>query len=168
MEGAALLVLIVAGWFLLSKRGQPVAVQTANPGASPQQPQSSDAGTAPMAGNDVLANIVQAINRMEGGKPGNLNVRNNNPGNLRSDPGQVGTNDGFAVFANMDDGYEALSQWITRHAAAHPDWTFYDLFNVYAPSSDNNKPNQYAEFVASQAGVDPSQTVSSVLNEGNG
>ena len=43
----------------------------------------------------------------------------------------------------------------------------FNLFNVYAPSADSNQPSAYAEFVASQIGGDPSQTVSSALSEGN-
>lgn len=165
MQGLALLALIVVAWLLLSKKSQAATVETANPGP-PADQQPFDAGV-PMAGNNILQDMMQAINRMEGGKPGNVNVRNNNPGNLRAGPGQVGENGGFAVFASQDDGYSALQAWITSHVAAHPDWTFFDLFNVYAPSADSNQPSAYAEFVASQIGVDPSQTVSSALSEGN-
>ena len=116
-------------------------------------------------GGDALDNLAQAVFQFEGGKPGNINVRNNNPGNLRGGPNQIGIRGagGYAVFQDQGDGWDALNGWITRHAQTNPGWDFYDLFSVYAPKSDHNDPDAYAEYVANYMGVDPSQTVSSVL-----
>lgn len=123
----------------------------------------SEYGPVAGAGSDALDNITQAIFQFEGGKAGNINVRNNNPGNLRWDANQSGTASGYATFADQGDGWDALSGWLTRQAQTHPGWDFYDLFGVYAPKGDNNDPDAYAEYVANYAGADPSQTVSSFL-----
>lgn len=121
---------------------------------------------------DFLSGIVRAITQMEGGKPGDLNMRNNNPGNLVSGIGQVGKNEGFAVFPSPGAGLSALNAWVTSHAAAHPDWNFYDLFNFYLRGSTTAQPvdaqgnsKAYAQYVAGQIGVDPSTPVQSLLGE---
>jgi hypothetical protein len=149
---AAVLVLLV---FKGSKAG---ASASAAPGAAPVDSVATYSG-----GSDALDNIAQAIYQFEGGHPGNINVRNNNPGNLRGDPNAIGKSGGYAVFGDQGDGWDALYGWLTRQAQTHPGWDFYDLFSVYAPSSDNNDPDAYAEYVANYAGFDPSQTVSSAL-----
>jgi hypothetical protein len=122
---------------------------------------------------DALDNIGQAIFQYEGGNPGNLNVRNNNPGNLKSGPGETGTADGFATFSDPGDGWNALNQWITSHTSANPGWDFYDTFDYYlrgstsAPSVDSQGDSDaYAEYVAGFLGVDPTTPVSSVLSGG--
>jgi hypothetical protein len=119
-------------------------------------------GDAVGAYGNMADTIMQAIYQFEGGRPGNRNVVNNNDGNLRSDPNAIGSAGGYAVFADRGDGIDALNGWLNRHIQAHPGWDFYDLFGTYAPRSDNNNPDAYAEYVANYAGVDPSQTVSSV------
>ena len=110
-----------------------------------------------------LADMAQAIFQFEGGKPENINMRNNNPGNLRGAPGQTGTAGGYATFATFGDGWTALENWIRNFATKNPDADFYDMMNVYAPASDNNKPNAYAEYVAQHSGADPTQTISGLL-----
>jgi len=139
----------------------------------PAQPRAPEnpliMGGSPM-GNG-LDNIGQAIFQFEGGQPNNLNVRNNNPGNLRSVPGMTGTNDGYATFADIGDGWTALNNYITSHAAAHPGWDFYDFFQNYlgqpvgspVTSTDQGNSDAYAEYVASYLGVDPTTPVSQVL-----
>ncbi len=91
---------------------------------------------------------------------------NNNPGNLRSGPGQTGSAGGYAIFGSFGDGWNALVTWIKSHAASHPDWNFADMMNVYAPAGDNNNPGAYADYVANYVGADPTQTVSSFLAGG--
>jgi hypothetical protein len=118
-----------------------------------------------------LDNIAQAIFQFEGGQPGNVNVRNNNPGNLRSGEGMTGTASGYATFGDIGDGWNALGDWISSHAANHPDWDFYDMFDYYLRGKTTGVPtvdaqgnsDQYAEYVSGYLGVDPSTTVSSLL-----
>jgi hypothetical protein len=74
-----------------------------------------------------------------------------------------------AGYPTDEAGFSALDNYITRHAASHPDWDFYDLFRYYltgdtmgTPGPGQN-PDAYAEYVASQVGVDPTTPVFSVL-----
>lgn len=86
------------------------------------------------------------------GKPGDLNYKNNNPGNLR------GTNGKFLIFKTYNEGWLALKDYVIRactgkHAAYKPDFTILQFFQVYAPSADNNDPKRYASWVANRIGV---------------
>ena len=124
--------------------------------------------------SDALDNLAQAIFQNEGGKPGNANVRYNNPGNLRSGPNQVGVGqvqDGTeAVFADSGDGWDALNGYITSKAAANPGWDFYDFAHYYltgdtlGAGGPKQNPDAYAESLANFLGVEPTQTVSSYLS----
>jgi hypothetical protein len=116
-----------------------------------------------------VSSLASAIAQMEGyNTPGTLAQRNNNPGNLRSGPGQVGTSGGFAVFATPDDGWAALDNQIQVNAgrgltlneffAGKP-----GVYPGYAPSADANNPAAYAAFVASQTGADPNTPLNSLL-----
>lgn len=161
MDLLILAMFVAAAWLYLKGR----AVVTNQPAQ-----QSADDPYSPAQGNDALDNIMQAIYQFEGGKPGNRNVVNNNPGNLRSGPGMVGTQGGYANFADQGDGWDALQSWVMRHVGANPDWDFYDLFSYYLrgsttkPTSDaQGNSDAYAEYVAGYLGVNPSQPVSSVM-----
>jgi hypothetical protein len=161
MDGLLFIGAVLLIWLFLHKGSQSSGTVPVSP--TPQPNYDSDAGNA-------LETIKQAIFHKEGGRPGDRNVVNNNPGNLRSGPGMTGTAGGFATFASQDDGYSALEAWITKHTAAHPDWNFYDLFNYYlrgsttAPANDKEgNSDAYAEYVANYIGVDPAEPVSSVV-----
>ncbi len=152
--------IIAAVWLLLKSRGKTAAVDSS---ASIAQPQASYSG-------DPLENFEQAIFQYEGGQPGDRNIVNNNPGNLKSAPGQTGTAGGFATFADQGDGWDALTEWVKRQASNHPYWDFYDLFSFYlrgktnGPTTDEQgNSDAYAEYVANYGGWDPTQTVSSAM-----
>jgi hypothetical protein len=121
-----------------------------------------------------LDNLGEAIKQFEGGKPGDLNVRNNNPGNIKSGSytrSAIGTDyKGFAVFADPGDGWDALNNYIAAHAADHPTWNFYDFFNYYLHGSTTASPvdqegnaTAYANSVASYMGVDPNTPISTLF-----
>jgi len=106
---------------------------------------------------------------------GSIAQRNNNPGNLRSGTGQVGTAGGFAVFPDAETGWAALVHQVYLNIERGLSlFTFfggerYENGSVipggypgYAPSGDSNNPNQYANFVASQVGIDPSTPLNSI------
>jgi hypothetical protein len=123
-----------------------------------------------LASHDAFDNFLHAIFQFEGGRPGDRNVRNNNPGNLRSGPGMTGKAGGYATFADQGDGWDALTDLVNRRTSQHPDWDFYDFFNYYlrssttAPSVDaQGNSDAYAEYVANYVGVDPTETVASVI-----
>ena len=98
-----------------------------------------------------LEDFCLAIRDFEG-KPGDLNYRNNNPGNIRGRDGK------FLKFPTYAQGWSYLKDYVTRaatgkHKAYKPDFTIKQFFNVYAPSSDNNQPDLYANWVASRIGL---------------
>lgn len=106
----------------------------------------------PPVKKDLLTEFCLAIRDYEG-KPGDLNYRNNNPGNIRSKEGP------FMKFKTMDEGMAYLKEYVKRaargeHRAYKIGGTIKDFFHVYAPTLDNNNPDKYAEWVAKRIGVD--------------
>jgi len=114
-----------------------------------------------LSGSASVNGIAQAIAQMEGyNTAGTLAQRNNNPGNLQSGAGQIGSSGGFAVFATPDDGFAALNNQIQLNASRGLTLNQFfaglpGVYPGYAPSADSNNPAQYASFVASQTGIDP-------------
>ena len=131
----------------------PTAPQT------PNTPSDSSKNTPTLNGQIMLGKFCDAITQMEGANPAN-----NNPGNCRCSPvgylpmyGHVTCNPhNFAVFPTLALGRLYLENMVHFKAHNHPTWTIYDFFAVYAPSSDQNDPKHYAEFVAKHCGVIPS------------
>jgi hypothetical protein len=103
----------------------------------------------------VLEALADAIYNQEGNRPPYRAYRNRNPGNLRpTDPSQARDESNYRVFDTFVVGYLAL-QWdllakVTGHTMhdLNIDSTIMDFANVWAPSSDNNQPYQYAIGVA--------------------
>ena len=117
-------------------------------------------------GQSIIEKIAIAIQTFEGYFPGSVSFRNNNPGNLKyaRQPGTTGQDArGFAIFATFDEGWDALIALLNKRAAQHPEWTLLDLFNSYAPPTDNNNPEQYASFVAEHTGLTPDTTLGGIL-----
>lgn len=95
---------------------------------------------------NLLKEFCIAISEYEG-KPGDLNHKNKNPGNIRNVDGT------FKKFKTWEEGMLALEDYVTRactgrHASYKPDFTITQFFEVYAPKSDNNNPHTYASWVA--------------------
>lgn len=136
----------------------PVAPQPTISTPAPQAPPISQSG----APQPMLERFCTAIMNFEGG-PGDPNHINNNPGDFRCSPvgylpkyGKVGcTAHGFAVFQTFQLGWEYLLASVHYRAVAHPNWTILDFFHNYAPPSDNNPTQKYAETVAAACGVVP-------------
>lgn len=80
-------------------------------------------------------------------------VRNLNPGNLEL-PGSTRDAHGYTIFPDFVSGYAALLRELWSKFSGNnshgigPSSTLLALFNIYAPPSDNNPTNSYAEFVA--------------------
>lgn len=88
--------------------------------------------------------------------------RNNNPGNLRY-AGQAGTTGsdpaGFAVFATLQDGWNALvRQWSLY---AERGYSLAHGIAIYAPSNENNT-SAYLNFLTSELGVGSSTPLSDI------
>jgi peptidoglycan hydrolase-like protein with peptidoglycan-binding domain len=112
-----------------------------------------------------------AIQEFEGFFPGSRSYRNNNPGNIKYvGQSNVGKDDkGFCIFPDYATGLAALKALLKRAASGgskyyNANGSLYDFYNVYAPSSDNNHPNLYAEYVAKRIGVDPDTIISTLIN----
>lgn len=106
--------------------------------------------------------LAEYIARMEGYQvAGSLAQRNNNPGNLRAGAGQVGTANGFAVFATPEAGWAALDRQIALDAGRG--LTLQQFIYKYAPPSENNSA-AYLDFVAKNLGVSPSTPLAQVAS----
>ncbi len=106
-----------------------------------------------------LYRLAAAIKRYEGWKPGSRSWRNRNPGNLRSSPYEVMKVDGFSSFSSDHQGMVALMWDLYAKCNGRtstrlgPKSTLEDLFAIYAPSGDDNNPDEYAEAVAGELGI---------------
>jgi len=102
--------------------------------------------------------LARAIATFEGYfQPGTIAQRNNNPGNLRR-WGNLPVRDGYAVFPTPEAGWEALRRQVELNVARGLSLREFfagkpGVYPGYAPSSDANDPERYAEFVASRIGV---------------
>lgn len=81
---------------------------------------------------------------------GTVAWRNNNEGNLR--PGSLSSSrigvdkKNFAVFATPEDGHNA-KKYLLFSSYSYKDLTLKDAIKKYAPASDNNNPDSYANFI---------------------
>lgn len=102
---------------------------------------------------------------------GSISWRNKNPGNLRSSPFECGKRDGFSVFKYDSLGYMALQFDILQKAKGNTvtrlngDSTILDFCEVYAPASDNNSPELYADFIYEATGFDKNFTLKELLSD---
>lgn len=122
--------------------------------------------------SNLIDRMADAIQRFEGWIVGSVSYINNNPGNIKYFGGekwlgQVGVDQrGFVIFDTYEHGRRALIKLLTNAATGAlmprytPQMSIYDFFSRYAPSSDNNEPKTYAEFVAGQVGVSPNEPIS--------
>lgn len=91
-------------------------------------------------------------------------VRNNNPGNIedgpfaRSLPGYVGSDGRFAIFETPEAGAQAAPRLLQSYIARGFD-TPAEIINRWAPPSDNNPTQAYAQYVAQRAGIGVNDTV---------
>ena len=120
----------------------------------------------------LIDSIAQAIANMEGyNTPGSIAQRQNNPGNLRS-WGSAPIVNGYAQFPTPEAGWNALYSQIQRNIdrgltleeffAGKP-----GVYAGYSPSSDANRPAEYAQYVAAQAGISPTQPLNNLGPQGN-
>jgi hypothetical protein len=118
--------------------------------------------TGTTLGKSAVPNTVDSsfgsvtIPQSDGTSTNQLAYQNNNPGNLRlSNPPQSGASQGTGGFASFDtpaDGYAALVNDVTLKVTNNPSDTLLDLISKYAPASDGNDPDSYAQTVATGLG----------------
>jgi hypothetical protein len=138
-------------------------------------------GTDPAQGATVsavksISDWANAIFHFEGGNPGNLNVRNNNPGNLKfaGQPNATPGANGFAVFPSIEDGFAALNRQLTKWLTESPSLTLEQFYAKYLGQADylnprvtkEGDPFAYAKNTADKLGVSPTQTIGSIFGGG--
>ena len=135
-------------------------------GASQSSSYPQDGVTA-MSQNDPLTQMSKAIAQFEGyNVPGSLPNRTNNPGDIGTYGGKVGS------YPDAASGFSALQNYISGHAANNPGWNFYDFFTYYLTGDPNGtpgpnqNPNAYADYVAGALGVPATTPISQVLGGG--
>lgn len=102
-----------------------------------------------------------AVKEHEGWYPGSRSYRNNNPANAKfvGQKNTVGRDDkGFAIFKSYQDGLNYLCTILYNAAAGkskvyRPNMTLLEWAQTYAPASDNNDSDRYAQVVAAKIGV---------------
>lgn len=130
---------------------------------------------APVPANNLVTALALAHQKHEGGKPGDLNMRLNNPGACRySSIGYLpkyGTvseyktgnekkgQRGFAHFTSYELGFLYLKNLIIEKAKKHPDWNLVqyvgDEREGWAPASDKNNVDAYAKALANALNTTP-------------
>ena len=119
---------------------------------------------------NMLTVLATAFRDFEG-QPGDLNYRNNNPGNYRCSPvgylpkyGNVKCVNKFAVFPTYELGWEYHCNSLMHWAHLHPTWTITQLVYHYAPPSDSNPTDSYVAHIAKACGVPASTTLQELLS----
>ena len=119
-----------------------------------------------------IIKLSQLIHEYEGNKPWHRAVRNKNPGNCRYYPkgyllkyGVVTKDkDGFAVFSSMDIGWLYLQNMLLNWAkTTKADWTILRMMKMYAPESDGNSPELYAQYLTKYLGIPASSKMKDLL-----
>lgn len=93
-----------------------------------------------------------------GGGAAPRGIRNNNPGNIedgpfaQSLPGYKGSDGRFAIFETPQDGVNAGAQLLGSYARRGLT-TPAEIINRWAPPSDNNPTQAYAQYVAQRLGI---------------
>lgn len=110
---------------------------------------------------DLLTEFCLSIRDFEG-QPGDLNYRNHNPGNVR------GTDGKFLVFKTDEEGFAYLKDYVRRactgkHPSYLPDMTIVQFFRIYAPISDKNNPDAYAQWVCNRMKILPSTKIKELV-----
>lgn len=129
--------------------------------------------------NDLLNKMCAAIQSREGYIAPGVNAvypngtpafRNCNPGNLRyaGQIGSIGQKNGFAVFPDYQTGLDALKRQILLVARGKSKvfpspCTIQQFFHIYAPSTDGNDPESYADQVATAMGVTKTFSLSGII-----
>jgi hypothetical protein len=117
---------------------------------------------------DLTSSLANAIAQFEGyNVPNSVAQRNNNPGNLRSGPGQIGTDsNGYAIFPDAQTGFAALDNQVNLNISRGLTLQQFigggNGYPGYAPSADNNNVSNYVNFLSGQLGIDPNTPLSGV------
>ena len=94
-----------------------------------------------------------------------LNVRNNNPLNIKKDNrftwrGEVGQDsNGFVVFDTVENGFRAAYKNLQTYKNKYGLDSIYGIVNRWAPESDSNPVTAYMRFLADSIGAEIDQAL---------
>lgn len=117
-----------------------------------------------------LERLAYGIQQAEGFHPGSRSWRNHNPGNLRYSPYMSHEDDGFAVFSSYASGWLALIGDLAHKCLGRsssgltPESTIMDLAHVWAPASDDNIPETWADNVCIHGHFTPTTKLKEILH----
>lgn len=94
-------------------------------------------------------------------KNGSPAWRNNNPGNIIKGSwarrhGAIGDDEKFAIFPDVETGRKAKKELLTGKYGDYE--SIRKMISVYAPKSDNNDPEKYADHIKKWTGLDVDNT----------
>ena len=110
-----------------------------------------------LAGGLLLAGVATLSKTNASARP--LGLRNNNPGNLRPEPGdvytwqgEIGVNEGYLVFDMIENGIRAA--YINLRSYFKNGYnTVEKIIARWAPSEDDNDTEAYIQFVEESTGI---------------
>jgi peptidoglycan hydrolase-like protein with peptidoglycan-binding domain len=139
----------------------PTPPQPVPPGPNGNRTAPGTSGTQPGVGNYVVyQDAVQT--------GGTLAWRNTNPGNIvagqfANSHGAIGRNGRFAVFPNESTGMDAIVALLRTDS--YQRLTVLGAMQRYAPASDNNDPEAYANNIRRMTGIEPSRQMTSLSDD---
>jgi peptidoglycan hydrolase-like protein with peptidoglycan-binding domain len=156
-------------WNALSSAAPPAPAPTPAPGPTPPAPSTPESGrTAPgTSGTQAgVGNYVVYQDEVRAG--GTLAWRNTNPGNIIAgsfarNHGAIGSNGRFAVWPTEAAGMDAIVALL--RTGTYQSKTVLQAMQTYAPASDNNDPEAYANNIRRMTGIEPSRQMSSLNDD---
>jgi len=121
----------------------------------------------------LTTDLAGAIQRLEGACSGS-SCRNNNPGNLRAGPGQIGVDSrGIAIFPDMSTGEAALEHQVDLNIGRGLTLDEFfagkqGVYAGYAPAADSNNPSAYASTVAGWLNIPENAPLASLPMDSGG
>lgn len=130
---------------------------------------------------DIVAKAIADFEGFTSGKS-RIAVQNANPGNVRiwryADRRPYPRRNGYVDFVTwaggdyqkgLEEGWRVLKvlvgKYIDGNYTGSKPPSFYKMFEKYAPYSDQNHPDKYAEFVAARVGVPANTVIKSLIEE---
>ena len=118
-----------------------------------------------------LEALADAIKTYEGWWPLSRSWRNNNPGNLRYSKFQAGNSGNYSYFSSFASGWLALWWDLWKKCRGETvtglngNSTLLELFYKWAPWSDGNNPDAYANYVAARLKITTATPLKYFLEE---
>lgn len=129
-------------------------------------PSSSSSGNvlSDYGSNNLLDAFTEAQAEFEGFYiPGSLAARTNNPGNIGTYGGKVGT------YSDVGSGFQALSDYDTNLAQQNPGWSITQFITYYLTGDPNGtpgpgqNPQAYSDYVSNKIGVSGDTPIGSLF-----